>query len=493
MKARSVHFQRPFWPVSFISGLLTLFVIVALLVFYRQTFQWQYLALSGLAAAILLAHGVAWQVARSQAHYDLGIWLIASAQILSAVAVPLFLADYWVIGFFLLTAAPLEIGVAIRMRHPFLLIVLTLLSAAGMVGMDLLDSPNRLTIITDQPGIVFWVIGLLILYLAGLGFLSLNYRLRPDTGHNIRFSLTTQLSLVFTTLSTASIVVVTGVLVVQIHKLEIEQVGQSFQTLVEINATQVGAHFDQQIDLLTSLSRQETVFLEGLATANDSYPTSKAEAFRLLQEKEHTWQTSPENSPFVRQFRSNAQTLALSKFRSNNAFHTNMFLTDRLGGMVAAQGVRPARFYYGDQAWWQAAWNNGWGDTYLGDLVIDPETKIASVFIAIAVLNPANKSNHRCPGLNLRAAHHPALLQSRQDSNHRRNHPGCPRWQGDCRIRQAGCRPDGLAEFAHRRYSGPRWRWATPHRPRLVAGHKQPAATGSTGLCPARHAQPHQS
>jgi signal transduction histidine kinase/FixJ family two-component response regulator len=165
-------------------------------------------------------------------------------------------------------------------------------------------------------------------------------------------------------------------------------VGQSFQTLVEINAGRVGDHLDKQIDLLTSLSRNEAVFLTGLTAANAAYPANEAEAYRQLQEREQLWQSSPENSSFVRQYRNNPQTLALSKFRGNNAFHTNMFLTDRRGGLVAAQGKRPTKFYYGDEAWWQTAWNNDWGGIYLGDLWINPETKVASIFMAIGVLNP---------------------------------------------------------------------------------------------------------
>ena len=128
--------------------------------------------------------------------------------------------------------------------------------------------------------------------------------------------------------------------------------------------------------------------LEGLTAANAEYPESVVEIRQLLQEQEQRWQTSPENSDFILQYRSNPQTIELSKFRGADLLHNNVFLTDRRGGLVAAQGEKPAKFFYGDEAWWQTAWNNSQGGVYLGQLTIDPTTRAASIFIAVNVLNP---------------------------------------------------------------------------------------------------------
>src|SRR5262245_26253112 len=93
--------QRPFWLVTAVSGFLALLTFIGLLVFYSQTGQTQYLALAGLVALILVAHGVGWGLAYYRGRTDQAIWVIALAQILSAVLAPLFMADYWIIGFFL--------------------------------------------------------------------------------------------------------------------------------------------------------------------------------------------------------------------------------------------------------------------------------------------------------------------------------------------------------------------------------------------------------
>src|SRR4029450_12434161 len=104
MQALTARFRAPFWIVTLASAALTLVTLVTLLVLGSQSGQRQYIALAAIAAAILLAHGVAWLLARRWSRFDLGSWLIAGSQIASAVLAPLFMADYWTIGPFLLAA-----------------------------------------------------------------------------------------------------------------------------------------------------------------------------------------------------------------------------------------------------------------------------------------------------------------------------------------------------------------------------------------------------
>jgi signal transduction histidine kinase len=388
MTTFSHRFQRPFWPVSLVTGVLAFITLVILLVVYGQTDKWQYLALSGLGSIILLAHGLAWGLARAWGRFDLAIWLIAASQIVVSVLAPLFMADFWIIGLFLLLLVPIELGVADQPRRLPVFAIVTSLAAAAMVGMDLLDVPGRLRILVELPGAVFLSVGLLILHGSGLSFLLWHLRLRPKATYYTPLDLATQLSTVFTGISAVSILVVTGVLVAQVRASQVTQVGQNFQTLAEMDAERVGNALEQQVNALASLSRSETVLVEGLTLSNAQYPASEAEIRRLLEERELRWQTSPEDSTFVLRYRSNPQILALSKFREANTFHNNIFLTDRLGGLVAAQGDKPANFYFGDQAWWQAVWSPGQGGSYLGRLAIDTGTRSASLFIAVGVINP---------------------------------------------------------------------------------------------------------
>ena len=382
------HFRHPFWPVTLITGAAAFTAVVVLLALYGRSGQGQYLALAGLAGAIFLAHGLAWWLAYTRENYRLGIWLIASVEILSTVLVPLFLADYWLIGFIQLASVPLAVGIADQPRSIPRAAVFALLGAAAMLAVDLLVTGPRLDVLSVQPALALAGVILLVLQFIFLTFLLWYWRLRRRAAFRVRVDLATQQSLVLTAISAASIIIVTTVLITQIRTTLIEQVGQNFQTLAEINAERVGNRLEQQIDDLLGLGRQNSRVQDGLTASNADYPEARDEVRQILEEREQTWQSSPEASGFVLQYRSNPQTIELSKFSGATFLHRNMVLTDRYGGLVAAQGVRPANYSFSGNEWWQTAWNSGQGGVYVGDPILDSESDQASLLIAVGVLNP---------------------------------------------------------------------------------------------------------
>ena len=380
--------MRPLWLVGSLAiAAAAVFVLLAL-IGWLQAGQAQYLALGGIAFAVLVSHVAALGLARRQGRPDRATWLIAAGQVLGALVAALVVADVWLVGLFLLVIVPLEVAVADRPQRIPLVTILALLGAASMVGLDLLDPPGRLTVFADRPATMLLPAATLLAQIAGLVALLWHLRLRPAASHHVRLDLATQLPLVLTAISVASILVVTGVLISQIRASQISQVERNFQTLADIHAERVGNALDQQIEALVTLGRRGTVLLDGLAAANAAYPESEADRQALLAERERLWQTSPESSDFVLAYRNNPQALELSRFRGADLLHNNVLLTDREGGLVAAQGEKPPRFAFGDEAWWQAAWNDAQGSVYLGDLTVDGDVGVASVFIAIGVLNP---------------------------------------------------------------------------------------------------------
>jgi serine phosphatase RsbU (regulator of sigma subunit) len=385
---RSIRFRQPFWPVTLISGIAAGLITVLLGVMYSLTGQWQYLALVGIAGITLLAHGLAWGLARSRHRLELGLWLIAATQILGAVLIPLFLADFWLIGLMLLVVVPLGVGVADQPRRMPLFAIFVLFGAAAMVGVDLLARPDRLTVLTAQPWLLYLAAGWIVLQMVGLAFLLWYLRLRSGASHHVRLDLATQLSLLFTGISALSILVVTGVLINQIQRSQINEVGQNFQAAAEIEAERLGNLLEIQFNNLTGLVRQEGDLVNSIEAASAGHPENRDKLRQFFDQQESRWQQADDSSDFVLQYRSGAAALALTSFRGLNSFHNNIFVTDRAGGLAVAQGQRPNHFYYGEEAWWQTAWNFSQGDIFLGQLEINPETKISSILIAMRVINP---------------------------------------------------------------------------------------------------------
>lgn len=201
-------------------------------------------------------------------------------------------------------------------------------------------------------------------------------------------TLTTQLSLLFITISALAIVIVTGVLVIQIHRIQIKKVGEEFQTKARIEAERVGNILERQIIDLSNLGQSPDI-LARLDEVTANYPGSDKEAIRAyLLTQDNLWQRASENSDFVLQYRTSPAVMVLTAFRGNHNSHKNLFVTDRMGGLVAAHGEKPAHFYYGDEAWWRAVWDLGQGGVYLGQAAVNPAIKDISLFIAVRVVSP---------------------------------------------------------------------------------------------------------
>jgi signal transduction histidine kinase/HAMP domain-containing protein len=376
-------------PVGLLSATVALLVLGITAVLYDHTHDDRYLAIAALAGMVLLANLLGALISHRRGRAGLAVWLLASGTLLAALLAPLFIADVWMPNLLLLAAVPIQVGAVDRFRRILPATIVAILAAAAMVTIDLLDLPDRSTVLVDRPGGVLIAAAVFAAQLAMLVFLLWWLRLRSGARHYVRLDLATQLPLVFVAISSISILVVTGVLVAQIRDSQVAQVERNFRTLAEISAERVGNSLDAQIGALLALGRRGTTLLEGLDAAIASYPESVTEREQLLAQREADWRASPDASDFVLRYRNNEESLELSRFRGADLLHSNVVLVDRFGGLVAAQGARPEQFSFTDEPWWQAAYGDGQGGVYLGDLVIEPDTGDARILIAVGVLNPS--------------------------------------------------------------------------------------------------------
>ncbi|HLA43904.1 MAG TPA: ATP-binding protein, partial [Aggregatilineales bacterium] len=288
----------------------------------------------------------------------------------------------------MLMVVPIEVGIADRLRRIPIFLVLGFFGASGMIAADLWSDYERINFLKNLGIASIVAVVALMLQIIVMFFLLWKYRLRTGSPYYTRLDLVTQQSLIFAMIFVLSIILVTGVLITQIRSNQIEQVGENFQNVAEIYGERIGNLLDQQVNNLSSLSRLEPILIDGLTEANARYPEDRTAVEQIIADNQLQWERAPDTSDFVLAVRNNEATFALSRFRGNALAHQNVFLTDRYGALVAAQGKRPEKYYYGDEIWWQTAWNYGQGGIYAGDLTIDPETGIASIFIAVGMINP---------------------------------------------------------------------------------------------------------
>lgn len=157
------------------------------------------------------------------------------------------------------------------------------------------------------------------------------------------------------------------------------EIGGNLQELARSKAQAVGDLLAKQIDTLEALSVNRVV-QDGLEVANARYDEVETAVIgQELQQLEAYWQSAIPNDPLVEQIVTNEIAAELLRFRNQFPENFEVLVTDVQGGLVAATN-RTTSYTYAQTDWWQAAYRQGRGGTYIGQ---SAETK--EVFIALPV------------------------------------------------------------------------------------------------------------
>lgn len=111
------------------------------------------------------------------------------------------------------------------------------------------------------------------------------------------------------------------------------------------------------------------------------------ETLLLLDKK---WFKEGKNEPLVKDRLEKARTLGLRNLMDIDSDIVEIFLTDKYGGLVACS-QKTSDFYQADEAWWQAAFNEGKGDIFVGDFSFDESAGLWSFAIALPVLEESGR------------------------------------------------------------------------------------------------------
>lgn len=372
--------------ISLSAGITLGAVIIAGYAWYQARHaSLGYLTLT--AATILVVHLTALFFSGRDKNLVPALRLVQGAKMIGAICMPLWIKDHLAVSTLMLAAIPFEVGVVRQLRRMPNFVVLILLSAAAMIGADLLELNHR-AVLNE---VAYWIkptgIIVLTIHLLCLVLMLIFRRMLVPIQERDRLDMASQQSLVFASISMISIVLVTLALTRQIRQAQVHQVGTNFTALAEVIAERTGNDLEKQIHSLITLGRRE-ILLEALYRANASYPKEPFAIREDLMEKQTRWLQLPENDPFIISYRNNPQMMELAGFRRANFLHHKLILTDRYGGLVAAQGAKPDHFYYGDLPWWRAAYNSGLSGRTLTDLEMDTVSGTGSIRIAIGLIDP---------------------------------------------------------------------------------------------------------
>lgn len=159
--------------------------------------------------------------------------------------------------------------------------------------------------------------------------------------------------------------------------------GANLSSFSRTQALALGELLASQIGLLQSLSLNEGL-QAGILSSNEAYPNDPIEIRAEIARIDNQWGAAEYMDPLVQARLTNTTAQELLEFRNRFRSSVEVIVTDLQGAIVAGTS-RPEHYHQSEEVWWQAAYNNGKGATYIGSPAIDEIRRIIVVKMAVPV------------------------------------------------------------------------------------------------------------
>jgi len=311
----------------------------------------------------------AWLARRGRS--NLGVGLLIGVTLLMLLIAPLTISGLGVV--FGLAAVLLGSGLAgltLPPKQARLAIIVSVFVGILSLLLDLFVPLERPTAVSTTV-IVGLILGLFLIYGVFIARQFGNYSLR------------TKLIVAFLVVSVLSV----GAVVLLNNRtttaaLE-EQVGSNLHSLADSQAVVIGDLLIRQVDLLQTIASNRLLKAR-LEVVNAAYEGDLTAIQARLQELDHRWISASDSDLLIQNHVNDMTAKEFKQFQTDFPDHVEVFLTDQYGGLMSATD-RTSDYYQADEAWWQAAFNNGQGDIYIGLPEYDESSATFAVNMAIPV------------------------------------------------------------------------------------------------------------
>jgi putative methionine-R-sulfoxide reductase with GAF domain len=180
-------------------------------------------------------------------------------------------------------------------------------------------------------------------------------------------------------------------------------IGSQLKYSANNQAVIIGDDINKQLAMVKSLPLDQA-FVQAIEDANAAYTGSPDEIAAQIQLLDQEWRAAADiYEPLVWDRLNRPISKELRGFRILFPDHVELFVTDRYGAIVAITN-QTTDYYQADEDWWQAAYKNGAGATYIGSPEFDESTQIIAMNMAIPVRNDVNEVvGVLCTTFNIRA------------------------------------------------------------------------------------------
>lgn len=161
-------------------------------------------------------------------------------------------------------------------------------------------------------------------------------------------------------------------------------IGEDYMHVTKVFNIYIAQLLEKEIvDLQTAATR--VLWVNEAKKGNLIHAAENPEAAeRRWRELDESWLKADPDSPLVRPYLENAAALSLKGLLALKGSISELIITDRFGGVVAAS-EKTGDFYQADETWWQAAYDRGRGAVYVGEIKYDPSLSTWILSIAVPV------------------------------------------------------------------------------------------------------------
>lgn len=356
--------------LTLLLALIPLNILYVYLLIQEQN-QLVYLALGASLFLTAMAGAANWLIRRNRTIP--GIFLLISSIAITASAISGIFKDLGVtIGIGSLLIITLIAVLTLNSRNAGWGILIGAGSAAAAVLLDTYSGFERLNL----PILKSFVSGIAILVI--IVFFTILAREFPD------YHLRTKLILAFlsvTVIALSTMAVITNNL--NRNRL-IQKAGDSLTAETGSRALIVGETLSKEIHSLQSFGLSK-LLQDQLQSVNSSYVGKlETDIQAKIQKLDSDWRNASDTNPLIKAVLNNDISSELTEYRNTLAENVEVIVTDKYGALAGATS-RTSDFYKADEAWWQAAYNNGKGAKYIGQPTYDESRAINTVIIAMPI------------------------------------------------------------------------------------------------------------
>lgn len=146
-----------------------------------------------------------------------------------------------------------------------------------------------------------------------------------------------------------------------------ESVGQSFAVVAEEITSNIEGIIDHSINSVHTIA-----FSPVLRETLKKKLSGKKESYGKIQDLELQWLKGEQNNELLKKYLENRASRYLADVKKQTQNLEELFITDNKG-MLIASASKTKYLFFGEESWWRAAYNDGKGDTYLGEIYLDPD------------------------------------------------------------------------------------------------------------------------